>query len=385
MERKFDSYCFTAKTEEELLEEVVEMESNSEWVPGVISKELRLEAIEAPIYAQDAAMRYNLDYELMADTAENTKLLLDYYGTKMMVRDTARSTLGETAKLYGSALGRMGTPLMAETLNNGLSVARGNSLLLMRYGKVSAVHSDAEGGYQIMPISSLMDIAWTALSRDFGEVEFQEGYNSHGYTSALWALPDAQDDILTAYQDALQGAVSHNFGINMMPAVKLMTSDTASSCARLIPVFLYRGTEFRLVEGVSVKHTKRYSINGMSGVDAFAAGAADIYACFKASAEVIAQLGKIPVKHGCNCVVSLCKRYDIPKKYGEAARLLVERFTIGGRIISAHDVFLCMNETVVEAKRLGAGWTQIINLQEAIAKVVNADWSAHDVGGTVTW
>lgn len=385
MDRKYDEYSFTTETQTDLVEEVCQMEANSEWKPGIISKELRLEAIEAPMYAQDAALRYGLDADLMADTAENTKLLLDYFGEKMMVRDTARSTIGETAKLYGSALGRMGTPLMAETLNNGLSVARGNSLILMRYGKVSAVHSDAEGGYQVMPISRLLDISYNALQRDFGDVEFQQGYNSHGFTSAVWALPDAQNDILTAYQDALQGAVSHNFGINMMPAVKLMTSDTASSCARLIPVFLFHGTELRLVDGVSIKHTKRYVVNGKSGIEAFADGAGDLYARFKSCAEVISHLGQIPVRNGCNCVVSLCKRYDIPKKYGEAARRLAERFTSGGRVISAHDIYLCMNEAVVEAKRLGAGCLQIVNLQEAVAKIINADWPAHDVGGTVAW
>lgn len=383
--RKYDDYSFDTGSQAELIEEVKLMEENSEWKDEVISKDMLLEAIEAPLYAADAAARYGLDPELMQDTANGTKLLLDYCGEKMMVRDTAKQTLGETAKLYGSALGRMSPPLMAETYNNGLSVARGKSLLLMRYGKLSALHSDSEGGYQIMPISSLLDISTSKLGHDFGEIDFKEGYNTHGYTSALWTLPEAQDDILTIYQDALRNAVSHNFSISMMPAVRLMTSDTANSCARLIPVFIMRGNEYRLTDGISIKHAKNVVRDGKRGLDAFETAAGELYAQFRSCSEVIARLGQIRINNGCNCIVSLCKRYDIPKKYGEAARIFAERMTQNGRYVSAHDIYLCMTEAVAEAKQLGASWTQILNLQESIAKITNADWPSHDVGGTVAW
>lgn len=200
--KAFDSYSYTAVSEDDLVSEVTAMEENSEWRPDIESKELRLEAIESPMVAMDCSNRYGLDYDLMQDTEENTKLLLDYWGEKMMVRDTAISTIGSTAGLYGNALGRMGVPLRAETLNNGLSVARGSSLILMRHGKVSAVHSGAEGGYQIMPITALLDTSINALSNSFGDIEFREGFNSHGFTSALWALPDSQGEILDIYADS---------------------------------------------------------------------------------------------------------------------------------------------------------------------------------------
>ena len=110
-----------------------------------------------------------------------------------------------------------------------------------------------------------------------------------------------------------------------------------------------------------------------------------MYSQFTSCAEVIRKLAQTEVRNGCNCVVSLCKRYAIPKKYGECARLMVERFTQGGRMISAHDIYLCMTEALAEAKRCGMGWFQLNNMQEQIAKIPKADWAAHDVGGTVAW
>ena len=384
MNKGYDDYSFSTTTERDLLDEVYLMEINSTWEGDIPSNELNLEAIEAPIYAADAARRYGLDPELMNDTAGSTKLLLDYEGRKMMVRDTARTTLGETAKLFGSALGRMETPMMAETLNHGLAVARGKSLLLMRYGKISAVHSDADGGYQIMPISSLLEVAIRKVSDAFGTMDFRTGFNNHGLTTALWNLPDRQSDIVAAYRAALAG-VSTNFSLDMMPAVRFMSSDTANSCASLVPVFILDGNEIQLVDGVAVKHSKRYSRDGKTGTEAFSSAAEELYAIFMASAEAVSRLASIRIYNGCNCVVSLCRRYNIPKKYGDASRSMVERFTLGDRPISAHDLYLCMYESVSEAKRSGAPWTQVLNLQESVARIAKADWSSHDVRGVVPW
>lgn len=120
------------EAEQRLFDEVAEMEANSKWETGIGSKNFTLSPVSAPIFAEDTARTYGLDVDLVRDTAmdSGTRLVIHrtYNGTPVWskcVRSTARNSLYETAKLNGSALGRMGTDKLAETLNNGLEVAKG--------------------------------------------------------------------------------------------------------------------------------------------------------------------------------------------------------------------------------------------------------------------
>ena len=121
-------------------------------------------------------------------------------GEKFMVRDTAIATLLETAKVNGSALGRLSTAQFADVLNTCLSVARGNSLLLYRGEKICAVLSE---GYVPMQISRLLRETLKILKSKFGTVRFVEGVNSYNISSALFELPDAQENLIETYSQAV--------------------------------------------------------------------------------------------------------------------------------------------------------------------------------------
>jgi hypothetical protein len=175
IDKRLDCYerYFMRGEEEGLLSEVQEMEDNSVWIADIRSAGMELEAMDGPLFAKDASERYHLNYELALDTADSgTKLILDIGGRYELLRETARPSLCETAKLFGSALGRMSPYLFAETINNGLTVAKGSTLMLMRYGKASALHSNADGGYQVMPISELLHITVDMIQRRFGTGDF---------------------------------------------------------------------------------------------------------------------------------------------------------------------------------------------------------------------
>ena len=110
IDKRLDCYerYFVRGDEAGLLAEVHEMEENSSWVADIRSAGMELEAIDGPLFAKDVSERYHLNYELALDTADNgTGLILDAGGRYELVRETARPSLCETAKLYGSALGRM--------------------------------------------------------------------------------------------------------------------------------------------------------------------------------------------------------------------------------------------------------------------------------------
>ena len=405
MDRRFDDYVFQADygQEQDLYNEIVEMEKNSIWVPGITSKDIVILGLddsplfgdigsdEVPMMTFAECMRYGIAEDLLDETMiRGQKLVVKLSHTQGLMRNTAYPSLCETAKINGAALGRLFEKNhfeFAEMMNLALSVAKGTTLALERYGKISALHSSADGGYEVMPISKLFEITTSALKDRFGTIDFQHGSNSHGYTSATWELPDARDKILTLYQDAVQ-AKNSKYAINFMPAVRFASSDTAISCATLEPVFVMpSGATTGFVDPIKVKHSKRGSSNGSkTPIEVFEEEADTVWAKFEESAKAISELSNITIYNGCNCVVSLCKKYRIPKKYGEAARLEVERLTSGGDpTITAHDLYLAMTEIVAEAMRCDANDRTISNLSEAVNKVLKADWLEHDVGGMVAW
>ena len=114
IDRRLDCYCidFGRGAEQELLQEVKDMEENSDWVPGIVSSAMELEAIDGPLFAKDVSDRCHVNYELALDTADSgSKLILNTGYEYKLLRETARTSLCETAKLFGSALGRM-TPYL---------------------------------------------------------------------------------------------------------------------------------------------------------------------------------------------------------------------------------------------------------------------------------
>ena len=382
-----DAYEYRTTEINELRKEVELMENYTKWTPDITSRDLSLSTIDGPIFAPDISSKYGLDFDVVYDTAsDGTQLILKHGMKRWCVRSTARYTLYETAKLNGSALGRMPVSLLSETLNNGLTVARGYSLMLERFGKVSALHSDANGGYRIMPISELLDITTNALNNRFGVPDFKYGFNRHDLTYCIWELPDKQSEIIDVYQKALSNAVSHNFAINFMPAVRFSSSDTATSSAALIPLFkLPSGTYFRLGEGVQVQHKRSVRQFTKDGIELFMDRSSELFAMFCECADIIKKMAETEIYNPVNCLVGICNKLRIPKKYADVSREEVERFTINNPICSMHDLYLSMAEIVGYASRTGATQNTILLLEENVAKVLSLDWKEFDIGGVVAW
>ena len=273
-----------------------------------------------------------------------------------------------------------------ECMNAAFEVARGTALGLMRYGKLSGLQSGADGGYMVMPISKLMDISADSLSGRFGNIELRTGYNTHGLTYAVWQLPDAQNRLVEMYMDAIfRSGMDSQYPINFMPAARFQSSDTKSSCAILDPCFILpSGTAIRFTEGVRIKHLRKSG--RAEGIDLFAAEASNIFAKFEASVAAIAELSGIKIYNAENCVVGLCNKYSISRRYGDAAREEVSRISCGETYISAHDVYLALSECIAEAERSNAKASVVNKIEESLMKIVQIrDFSEFDVGGLVSW
>lgn len=389
---KMDGYAVFTKDKDELMDEVCRMEADSHWDSGVAGSGIAvfgIEPLEVPGVQADAkngggkygfiANADSLDEATILDTANGCGLLVSYNYNLHAARDTAVSGLHETAKLYGSAFGRMDAHTHATVLQYGLNVAKTTNLVLQRCGKVSAVHSSS---YEIMPISRLLQILDKELPSRFGECKFLRGTNGHALTTAMWSLNDAQQDILDRYQKALDSAGFPTImPVAWMPAVYFESSDTALSAARAVPVFIDdAGCVSRFTEGVQIKHVK-----SAGGCGKFAEEVEKMWSLFDESMEKIADMAKVIVNHPANAFVGVCNKLQIPAKWAEKTRAFLDGYQVNGQQLSAHDIYVIATRIPKHAKELGAAETVIKSLTEQIGKMLDVEWKDYDVGGSVAW
>lgn len=392
----FDDFQEMFHDESEFIDSIRDMENNSEWLPEIPRKELQVIPLDGPMFVADAVAKCGVDHDTAHDTAVNdlhggygTNLMVQYQGTTWCLRDTGRATLYTTAGLIGPANANMvkaeGFADLAQCLNIALRYAKGNGLLLLRYGKLSALHSGASDGYAIMRISELVRITKEKLNNRFGVPKFKEGFNSHSYTSAVWELPDVRDDLIDKYQKALSNAVSRNHAVNWMPVVRLSTSDTATSSAILMPKLMSPGGAFSFAigKGIRVEHKKLAA--GKYGLEKFEDEADGLYALFEDGAAMMQKMGSMEISNPVNCLVGICSYLKIPRKYADPAREEVDTFVINSPRMSALDIYLSMAQIPTYAKHAGASDAKVLELEELIGKTLNLNWSDYDIGGTVAW
>ena len=160
-----DTWDFYTDDEEQFTRAVTHMAESAEWIPDVTSKVLRIEAMDGPLEGLTNAGRYNIRDEVIRDTGERTMLVVRNGLQFDCVRNTAMPSLFSTAKISGSALGRLSPYNLSQVLNLCLEVAKGNTLLLRRGEKVSAFLSDSKGGYVVMNQNELYDIFMNGLEK----------------------------------------------------------------------------------------------------------------------------------------------------------------------------------------------------------------------------
>ena len=384
-ERSWDSFEVQLTDELRLRDEIEIQDEHTEWIEGLTASDFHLTEIDSPLFAGEIADQYGLDQDALEDICEDdgTHLIAHNLDQSWPVATTAMATLGETSKLYGSALGRMLPKDRATVYSCGLKVAKGGSIIPVRYGRVAAFHSD---NYEPMPCGLLIDETRNTIVNKFGEPLFIAGTQRHDFTRAIWELPDVTKDLVSKYEKALKGTGAIYDLEKLVPSVRFTTSDTATSCATLQPEFrLHEGTMpfIRLTDGIAVRHEKHSG--RLYGLELYKEQIQDVYSKFDESMEAIAKLATIPVFHGANCVVSLCKRYNISRKYGDLARQEIDDFQNAGMNLTAHDIYLSICNAIGNARYVGVTPKVIETLEENAARILKAKWEDHDIGGVVAW
>ncbi len=371
---------------EDLLNDVIAMEDNSRWVPGISTKDIRIADISE---LDELTAKNTLPPEAFMDTVTiGTKLKVTVGTDEYCVRSSAMASIYTRASIAGAALGRMTPYNLSIVLNKCFDVAKSNCLMLIRYDKASAFHSDASDGYMVMPISMLLEKTRNALKK-FGHPEFVSGYNSHTYTVANWVMPEASEKMSNRYAEILKDKIGPKADTSIIPGLRFSSSDTASCSAIAQPMFcIGNSAKLRLANGVQVKHIKSSSDSKKAGMELYTEQVeTSLFTKFYDCMEQAGRLSKIPVYHAENVVVGICNDTKIPRKYGDIARENVVLLAHGYKCISAYDVFLAFSQMLQTMEDNAVSTTTQSVVEEKVFKTMNPafDWKKYDVGGVVAW
>ena len=130
----------------DLLEFLAERGRNAKWIRKPTNT-LRLAPLEKEaqnLDAADASME-----EILEDTEKNTQLVLKMRGESYPVRDCAIRTILSRAGVNGDGLRKLDKATYAKVVNYCLRVAKGDALIKIADGKVSAVHGGDKHDYSL--------------------------------------------------------------------------------------------------------------------------------------------------------------------------------------------------------------------------------------------
>lgn len=137
-----DGYRGVFQSQEDFLECLKSIGRNSFWERKT-SRNLRLVAITSGSKVEEELKeKYadeGLDEDIITDTIINTGLLLKVKNQYYPVRDCAIKSILDRAGISGAGLRRVEKGVYARILNDCLKVAKGEALLRISEGKVSAV------------------------------------------------------------------------------------------------------------------------------------------------------------------------------------------------------------------------------------------------------
>ena len=134
-----DGFEKTFATAEEMLGFLVRREKSSEWIRKPI-RALRLVPLEKEadnLDNGDAEME-----EILKDTEKHTRLVLKVLGEAYPVRNCAIQTILGRAGIGGDGLRKLDLATYAKVVNCCLKAAKGECLIKIADGKVSAVHGE---------------------------------------------------------------------------------------------------------------------------------------------------------------------------------------------------------------------------------------------------
>ena len=369
-----DGFEKTFATAEEMLDFLSRRGKSAEWIRKPI-RALRLVPLE-----KEADKLDNGDTEMeeiLKDTEKHTRLVLKVRGEAYPVRNCAIQTILGRAGINGDGLRKLDLATYAKVVNCCLKAAKGECLIKIADGKVSAVHGGDAHDYSVLDMKAIFEITSEYLHTNFSGSTYLEGSGTydHSVMSAMWTLSGNQE-LLDTYRDALD-----RYGVskkNLTPALRLTTSDVAASGVNLYPMLLTDGNNHTLSLGSPITLAHR---NHSTILD-YRNNLKEVYARYQDATERLAALLEIEIHNPVNCLRLLMKKLKIKAAIrNEVVEMYVAQN--GEQACTAHDLYYAMNEAPFYAACQGFTGSQLLRMEENLTRALAMDWKEFDVYGAV--
>ena len=369
-----DGFEKTFATAEEMLDFLSRRGKASEWIRKPI-RALRLVPLEKEagnLENGDAEME-----EILKDTEKHTRLVLKVRGEAYPVRNCAIQTILGRAGIGGDGLRKLDLATYAKVVNCCLKAAKGECLIKIADGKVSAVHGGDAHDYSVLDMKAIFEMTSEYLHTNFKGSAYLEGSGTydHSVMSAMWTLSGNQE-LLDTYRDALD-----RYGVsrkNLTPALRLTTSDVAASGVNLYPMLLTDGNNRTLSLGSPITLAHR---NHSTILD-YRNNLKEVYARYQDATERLAALLEIEIHNPVTCLRLLMKKLKIKAAIrNEVVEMYVAQN--GEQTCTAHDLYYAMNEAPFYAACQGFTGSQLLRMEENLTRALAMDWKEFDVYGAV--
>lgn len=372
-----DEFQTTFANTKEMLDFLASRGQNSQWIRKP-TRLLRLLPLEKEADKLKGSSGNPMD-DILEDTEKNTNLLLKVNGETYPVRNCAIQTILSRARVSGYGLRDLETATYAKVVNYCLKVAKGDALIKIADGKVSAVHGGDEHDYSILDMREIFATTSEYLQVHFKGSEYMEGSGmyDHSIVSATWKLGGNQE-LLDTYRKALR-----DNGLEdkvEAPALRLTSSDVAASGANLYPMLICESSSRTISLGSPIKlaHEKRATLTD------FRNNLSLICSRYQDAITNLSILMDIEIRHPSNCLRLVMRKIGIRKKLINQVVELYEAQN-GTGPCTAHDLYYAMNEASFFGACEGLQGHSIIKLEEDITRALSLDWKEFDVGGAIKW
>lgn len=377
-----DNFRCTFDDPGDFIQFLKERKENSRWMTAP-SRNLVFESLEKNTQMGELYLKlYDHDgrAEIIADTMENTSLLLKVNGETYPVRSCAIKSILERARISGHALNKVSKSIFTQILNYCMDVASGDSLIKVADDKVSAVHGGDPKDYAILEILPLVQCVRSILDRDFAGNHFLTANFDHSIVTAIWSLDGQANELMETYRQAVaEKGVTE--AMSARPGLRFTTSDVGVSAANLYPILLLGGSNRIIPLGDPLKLDHK---NG-ADLDAFASSMDQLYTCFKESIERQQQLLNVEIRYPYTTMLGVLKRIGITKKMSyEVADLFAGQSGVSSGC-NAYQLYLAMSDVIFLAQCEGASAYRIAQLEENIARALRINWHEYDRPGDFKW
>lgn len=179
-----------------------------------------------------------------------------------------------------------------------------------------------------------------------------------------------------AYADLMEEHGKKPFG-NLQTFIRIVSSDVGASGANIFYSIL--DGDFTIVLGEALRTKHRHK----QGLEEFSENMESIFQYYKQKLRDIGKLCDIRIRYPVNALSEVMKKQSFGKKLIAET---VERFktNFGEQPCSAYEIYCGLCEALFFARKSGSSPSNLVKMEEKIARCMNVRWHDYDIPGEIS-